>query len=433
MRIDRLTVQNFKKFSHQVFSLHPQFTLLIGDNGSGKTSILDALAVAMAIWLVDPPDSTLRKSGRNIQGKDIRLEATRIGDRVQFREQRPTVITAEGTINRSETVHWTRQEEKAKTSKPDAKEALNIIRETYKRDSAGQHEICPVLAYYGAGRAWLPSKQRFPTPPKSSGPARRWDAFYECFNERIRFEDLERWFLDETTAAGTRKGRMRPGFQAVRRAVLGCIPGAGDIWFDADRREIVLSIEHTTQPLSNLSAGQKMILALVADIAIKAVTQNAFLLPPESQKENDVMRVLHETPGIVLIDELDVHLHPLWQRRVATDLKRTFPSLQFVCTSHSPQVIGELSADEISNLDEDATHPGRAFGIDSSRILEEVMHTPRRNEQIDRLLTELAKQIDREEFEAARTTMALLETKLGPDDPELTRAGTLMAFLEQPS
>ena len=135
---------------------------------------------------------------------------------------------------------------------------------------------------------------------------------------------------------------MRPGFEVVRRAILGCVLGADGVWFDADREQIVLSIDGNAQPFGNLSAGQRMMLALVADIAIKAVTQNAHLLPADElgAEDDPLPRLLRETPGVVLIDELDVHLHPRWQRRAATDLKRTFPGIQFVCTSHSPQVIG---------------------------------------------------------------------------------------------
>ena len=75
MRIDRLEIENFKKFLHYTLDLHPQFTLLMGDNGTGKTTILDALAIAAGIWLVNSPDTTLNKSRRNILPSEIHLEA----------------------------------------------------------------------------------------------------------------------------------------------------------------------------------------------------------------------------------------------------------------------------------------------------------------------------------------------------------------------
>ena len=133
---------------------------------------------------------------------------------------------------------------------------------------------------------------------------------------------------------------------------------------------------------------------------------------------------------MVLIDELDVHLHPKWQRQVATDLKETFPGIQFVCTSHSPQVIGEVKPEELRLLDEETTTPKRSFGMDSSRVLEEVMDAKARNESVDKLLRDLFSLIDKEDFDGARKLLPDIEAKLGPDDPEITRAHTLMTFLE---
>ena len=126
-----------------------------------------------------------------------------------------------------------------------------------------------------------------------------------------------------------------------------------------------------------------MMLALVADIAIKAVTQNNFLVPPDalSSEDEPLPRALAQTPGVVLIDELDVHLHPRWQRRVATDLKETFPKIQFVSTSHSPQIIGELQPEEIRLLDEPRAgdSPAHSSGLDSNAILEDILGTNSRS------------------------------------------------------
>ncbi|MCI0640712.1 MAG: ATP-binding protein, partial [Gemmataceae bacterium] len=89
MRIESIEVRNFKKFAQQAIEFHRQFTLLVGENGSGKTSILDALAVALGVWLVDVPDSDLANSRRSIDPAEIRLEPTKQGDRTLFREVVP--------------------------------------------------------------------------------------------------------------------------------------------------------------------------------------------------------------------------------------------------------------------------------------------------------------------------------------------------------
>jgi predicted ATP-binding protein involved in virulence len=320
------------------------------------------------------------------------------------------------------------------TSNVGAKDVLELIRDIIRRDKAGGRPLCPVLAYYGAGRAWLPSNERV-IKRKSNGPARRWAAFYDCFNERIRFGELQKWFQSEAIERGNRAGRWRPGFEVIRRAVLQCVPEADDVWFDASRQQIVLSIAGNAQPFDNLSAGQRMMFALVADLAIKAVTQNNFLVPSNELGEEDGIapKVLRETPGVVLIDELDVHLHPKWQRRVATDLKRTFPKVQFVCTSHSPQVIGEVLPEEVRFLDDgQVSTPTRTFGINSDRVLDELMHGgSSRNAETKGKLGELAAAIDREDFSQSQRLLQEVENILGEQDPEVTHYRTLISFLQE--
>ena len=352
MRIERLRLQNFKCFEDHTLDLHLRFTLLVGDNGAGKTTILDALAVAAGIWLARPPDSMLANSGRNILRNEVRLHVRRGGDRLQFVECKPVAITATGEIAGHQ-VEWRRQIRLygSRTSNVEAATALRIIATHFSRDRAGANLPSPVIVYYGAGRVWLPSRSRDPTTLKARRSPRRWEAFYDCFQERIRAVDLRIWFQREAIAFANRGGHWRPGYDIVKGAIVRCVPEADDLWYDGDRGEIVLSIAGRPQPFSNLSAGQRMMAALVADVATKAVMQNSHLVSEAGANDAEVPPVLQQTPGLVLIDEIDVHLHPKWQRQVVRDLKDTFPKIQFVCTSHSPFVIQSLDAGELRTLD----------------------------------------------------------------------------------
>ena len=435
MRIDRLVIRNFKKFSEFTLDLHPQFTLLVGDNGTGKTSLLDALAIAAGVWLVNAPDTTLANSKRNILTKEIHLEAVESNEIVQFIERKPVQIIATGCIGDRDGVQWLRQikSKGSRTSNTDAKEVLQIIDDLFQRDSIIEKLWFPVLAYYGAGRAWLPSNKTDPKASKSNGVSRRWHAFYDCLEERIRIADLQTWFQKEALASLQRQGTMRRNVQVVKFAILRCIPGADDLWFDGDRAEIVVSIDHQPIPFSNLSAGQKMMVALIADIAIKVVTQNAAFLPEAVDfRSKRLPQILQETSGLILIDEIDVHLHPKWQRQVVDDLKATFPSMQFVCTTHSPIVISEVAAACIRSLqpDEPMIVPANALGLDVNRILDEVMDVPERNQDVSEALHNIFQLIDLEDFDRARQAIAQLTNKIGDLDPELTRARSLIKFLE---
>jgi predicted ATP-binding protein involved in virulence len=123
----------------------------------------------------------------------------------------------------------------------------------------------------------------------------------------------------------------------VRRALVQIIPGVEDLYFDANLGEVILRFANgDQQPFMNLSDGQRAMLAVVGDLAQKAATLNPHL-------GADVLR---ETEGVVMIDELDLHLHPTWQRHVIEDLRTTFPKIQFICTTHSPFLIQSLRSGE---------------------------------------------------------------------------------------
>lgn len=425
MRIDRLTLQNFRKFKELTIDLHPQFTLLVGGNGSGKTTILDALAISLTVrWI----NEQAGKKNIEIRAKDARLIPEKVADRTRFQEQRPVSVKGFGQIGTRAGLEW--EQILLARRKWDLS---SEVREAVNQFQFGTPSDWPVIAYYGVARAAL-SQNKSSLLNVSLDVVRREDAYTHWLNEHIDYNDLRRWFYREVAAAGANGGHKRPGYEAVRRAVFGCLPEADDLWFDVDRADLVCSISGQAQPLSNLSDGQRMLLAMVADIAIRAVTLNAHLLPADKLGPEDlpIPRVLRDTPGVVLIDELDVHLHPSWQRRVAADLKRTFPSIQFVCTSHSPQVIGEVPPEQIRIIEGETVYsPEHSFGVDSSRILEEVMDTKPRTESVDALLSKLARQISDDDFDGARATISEAETQLGANDPEITSARTLMAFVEQ--
>ncbi len=426
MRIDHLHIENFKRFEVQDFDLHPKFTLLVGDNGSGKTSVLDALAVALGIWHKAAPSSS---GWRNILKEEVRLDPVDAGDRIFWKLALPSKITATGIIGHSEGLSWTRMIRTGgtRTTNAQAHNAETAIIELLKGAEA-QRELLPVLAYYGAGRAWKATNKR-PIGPTNTRKPQQFDAYRNCLDTRIRDQELNDWFLFETAAANG-YGDGRPGYQAVKRAVLACIPEADEVRYASELKEIVLTINGNQQPFFNLSAGQRMMLAMVADIAIKAVTLNSYLLGPGQPGADDPMQILKRSPGVVLIDELDVHLHPKWQRRVATDLKNTFPSIQFVCTSHSPQVIGEVRPEEVRLLDGgEVTMPTRTFGIDSDRVLDELMDATSRNPQVKEKLGELAAAIDREDFSQSDQLLKQIENILGETDPEVTHYRTLISFL----
>jgi predicted ATP-binding protein involved in virulence len=305
----------------------------------------------------------------------------------------------------------------------DAKAISEAGTEAEQRVRAGEGITLPLICAYGTERLWIEKGHHTgkTAGDKTRRKPSRLDGYRDCFNFTIQETALIDWIRDQTTVSLPVK-QDTVALGVVKSAITRCVEGAKSLYYDGRYDDVVILLdEYGPQLLRNLSDGQRIMLTLVGDLASRAAILNPHLA-------NDALR---DTPGVVMVDELDLHLHPKWQRRLIHDLKTTFPYLQFIATTHSPQLVGEAQPGEIRLLDgSQVTMPPRSFGIDSNRVLEEVMGTRSRNDSVENHLTRLFKSIDNEQFDDARRLLAEVETKLGSDDPEVTRARALMTFLE---
>lgn len=327
------------------------FHVLIGENGSGKSTALDAMAVAMGIWHVASP----AVGWRAIKPEEARLISVEEGDQLRFDRSATPRISAKGSIDRSP-LNWSRENKgfSDKTVNTEAKEAMKSIKSLLDSAFLEKGVTLPVLVYYGAGRAWLSGRDRKNSKELELNKTSRFDAYYHSLDGQIRLQDINRWFLYETVE-NIHRGEKRSSMRAVEKAVLSCVPGAHQMRFDGDRKEIVLRMDEKDIPFYSLSDGQRSMVSMVADIAIKAVTLNPHL-GEEAAKQS---------PGIVLIDELDLHLHPKWQRVVVEHLRAAFPNIQFVGTTHSPFIVQTLREGELIPLDTQSIPETGNVGIET--------------------------------------------------------------------
>jgi predicted ATP-binding protein involved in virulence len=134
--------------------------------------------------------------------------------------------------------------------------------------------------------------------------------------------------------------------------------------------------------------------------------------------------------AVVMIDEIDLHLHPQWQRQIVRNLTATFPKCQFITTTHSPQVIGEVQHERIQIIsDGQVFSPLHSFGVDSSRVLEEIMDARPRTEVVQALLSEISVAVGNKNLGRAKEVLAELITQVGESDPEVIRSRTLLEFM----
>lgn len=421
MQIERLTLQNFRGFDQREFHFHPRFNLLIGENASGKSSLLDALGITVGAWFLGIPG--LNKPP-GIEPGDVRVVSHRHIDSYSFEKQFPARVECVGRVM-GKSLTWARElrSEGGHTTSVDAKGVADVARQAEAEVRVGAGVVLPLICAFGTERLWF-EKSRHPRPAGMNGQRMpsRLDGYKDSLNFTIQESVLLAWMRDQLTISLPRKSAPI-AFRLVQDAVRNCVDGAGDLYFDGRYDDLVVGMNDGLQLFRNLSDGQRILLTLVGDLARRAAVLNPQL--------GDT--ALKETPGIVLIDELDLHLHPRWQRRVIADLKRTFPCLQFVTSTHSPQLIGEARPEEIILLEDgEATNPPRSFGMDSGRVLEQIMGADSRDSEVKARLEKLSRLIDREDFEAARHLIDDLEVLVDPDDSELTRARALISFLETP-
>lgn len=327
MKINNLELLYFRCFKEYNLEFSDRFTLLIGDNGSGKTAVLDALAIIASEFIEGFPRVITPKDLRKFFDDDghfnfLEFGQTPLRERHHFLSLKPRCV-----INQEPFTCYLFDRFGPKYEST----ITNIAKEISEKLTQSKI-LLPALSYYGTGRLW---KELDVYEVKTLSPDSRLIGYSDCLNPASNLEQLFRWFKTQELAA-LQKNETRYVLEAVRNAIVEMIPGAKRVWWDVDWDEILIEteIQGKTQPtpFHLLSDGYRNMIGMVADIAYRMATLNP-------QLEVDVIK---QTAGIVLIDEIDLHLHPKWQREVVGRLLKTFPKVQFVASSHSPFIIQSL-------------------------------------------------------------------------------------------
>ena len=241
-----------------------------------------------------------------------------------------------------------------------------------------------------------------------------------------------KWF-EKMTIQQAQRGKISPELAAVENAVSHCfagITGTADVTTQFNLDTHTLDILYTDEigskkrvPMKSLSDGYKNTIGMIADIAYRMAILNPQLLDD----------VLVKTPAIVLIHEVDLHLHPRWQQRIIRDLRSLFPSVQFIVTTHAPSVISSVRKENLLVLSEEgaiSSLPAEVYGKDSNSILSGVMNAGRRPVEVQALFDQFYDTLQEEDYDKAKVELDAIEHLIGPDDPELTDARVTLA-LEQ--
>ena len=406
MRIDRLDLRNFRCFQDRTFTLDERFTLLVGANATGKTAILDGMAVALGAALLDVPDAP----SRTIQPQEVRRTDRQSGEIGEIVEHYPVRITADGRVEETE-LQWTRElrSKKSRTTRVDTGSIRRAIRRLVRRNEDDEDVILPFIGYYGAGRLWVEQRLRTGRAIHPAKPGARYAGYRNCLAPTSSARRLVAW-VKRLALIERQRNRRLVTLDAVYDAITCCVEDAEETSFDFEQDDIVIQFESGVRfPLRLMSDGQRVMAATVADIAMRCSQLNPHL--------KDRARV--ETPGVVLIDELDLHLHPRWQRRIVQNLSETFPRLQFVATSHSPFIIQSMSRGGVINLDREPCEPESPGEQSIEDLAENIMgvEQPQRSRRFQQMVA------------AAERYYSVLES--APEEADSEEVGALRDRLDE--
>ncbi len=405
MHLKQITLNNFRCFDSLTIDLHPRLTVLVAENGGGKTSVLDGIAVGLSPILRLLSSANQRLQGPGIKDTDFRLLPTE--KRIELKAPFAQIVVESATGWRWD--EWKPSEQGAVPPEKIGQANLNPLLEILKSYAAETVGVLPVFAYYGTQRGLVEIPKRLrEKQTKIENYDYPTSGLYGALDAQSNFKETLKWFdAEETSELREQKESEEPvksvALDTVRSALSRIL---GDTYydphFDAKHKFCVRSkLDPKKLQVSQLSQGYQSMLALGMDFARRLALANRHLSEKENaaqvrddalayyrkwhpiqvEEEEDFIRggpVL--APAIILIDEVDLHLHPSWQQRVLGDLMRAFPHTQFIVTTHSPQVLTTVKRENIRILAQDRDGIWNAYmpdeetkGIESSSAMNDVM------------------------------------------------------------
>lgn len=367
MRIKSIDIVNFKGFEHERREFKSNISVVIGNNTAGKTTLLKALQVGLGAYLQClsklPSNNAQYRRNFSIHDRYMVFDSL-VKDYVPNSERTKISIDAEFLVTDGiegnvpqfspTNVVWYREFTGSSTThnRKCAGELMDVVEEM-EAQRFQQHDgaVYPLVLSFGAKRT---SDAQMKVTRKIKERASRVEKAYKfALHDKVDFDGAIEWLSryeknvkDGKEFAGTREAF----FQALQTA----IPALSDIDFDQGELEAVVSVHgHTPSRhhFSYMSDGLQSMINIVAEIAHRCIELNGCL----------GLNAVKNTPGVVMIDEIDLYLHPHWQRHVLQDLAKAFPMIQFVVSTHSPFIVQSLQKDQLICFDEGLTTDGEPY------------------------------------------------------------------------
>jgi len=412
MRIDETEIKNFKGIENCTLTFRPGFNLIKGENGKGKTSILEALAVGLGGYIAGIEGVNTR----HFTKEEIRKEYLCIGDGTYALEYKlPTQVTLTVSFENHACIKWIRGRSSIKTSRSTI-QPRDIVK--YSENVANQSDsILPVICYEGAGRVW--SQKREKTENVFHKKYLRTVGYLDALSESSNIKLLLNWCV-KMEQVSWQKGKKIAEYEAAKKAVADFMTAMDHletckVFYDKQAEELMYLEGDKILPITDLSSGYQSLIWMVFDIAYRMALLNPFLCER-----------IAEAPGIVLIDELDMHLHPKWQWKVIRSLRKVFPNIQFIAATHAPILFA--SAEDIWLIDIEGTQPQynlSHYGIDVNTSVRQFQGEYDMPEEIGNKAKAFYDAMDKEDYSQAKIILNQLVAQTAPEYPLITDMKTM--------
>jgi predicted ATP-binding protein involved in virulence len=449
MKLTEITIENYRCFERLNISFHPEVTVLIAPNAAGKTTIIDAARIAM--WPLVKAFDLGSQTGKSatIQIEDVRLTRR---DQNNMEAVIPSIVDAQGIWpGESEEKHWIQTREKLKsgtnTLQDEHAKALTKLGKKLQNQVRDEKNLTaidlPLIVYLGTGRLWYQGRYTSTVADKKldkSMQSRLW-GYQNCLTAASSYKQFEDWYgwvyksyrelqIQQLEGSDYFDAQYLEQFKAAIQVVkqsVNALTQKATGWHDIEysvsqRQQLVMNHPvHGALPLSMLSDGLRNMVVMVSDIAFRCIKLNPHFGEQAALK----------TEGVVMIDEVDMFLHPSWQQTVIGSLREAFPNIQFILTTHSPQVLSTVPKECIRVLGTNAegeniaaTPLAASYGEPSNDVLQAIMHVdPQPPVPEKALLDELTSLVDQGEYQNQRAVLLLSNLKqiLNDQHPQIQK------------
>lgn len=419
MYLTDVGIRNFRGIENVEFSFKPGINLLLGDNGVGKTSILEAIATSLSGFMGGITGAT----AKGILQSDVRVSKAAMADAsMQLIHHTPVEIDCTA-VDTDVPSQWIRcREDELGGTKTKTKIVSNSIVKYARKLANDENSTLPLLAYLSVRRIAAPRRADFGTALAKKLDDRRC-GYIGCLDDALDFSAIKAWVLKMEMTAFQKEGKIAEyeTFKNVISSVMkkmSELDEAPTVKWSRQWEDIVYVENEKELPISYLSAGYQSLLWMTMNIAYRM----ALLNPGTDYLEN--------TSGIVLIDELDMHLHPKWQWNILKTLEESFPKIQFIIATHSPILISSCKSGQLIHIDEKhlVRTMEKAYGYSIEDVVELIQGSSGAPKQIKELLQQFEMAINCGDLVSANEFYAMMKREYGSENSHVKFAEEELMF-----